>query len=98
MTTTHDRPGTAEAAAAAAPPSTSPATPPSMARTALTLGAFVALGPLTIDMYLPALPTVADDLMTTSCRGGMIDMIEASQYLDDFRARIGLPPARPHRP
>jgi DHA1 family bicyclomycin/chloramphenicol resistance-like MFS transporter len=37
-----------------------------MARTALTLGAFVALGPLTIDMYLPALPTVADDLLTTS--------------------------------
>ena len=39
---------------------------PGAARTALTLGAFVALGPLTIDMYLPALPAIADDLLTTS--------------------------------
>jgi DHA1 family bicyclomycin/chloramphenicol resistance-like MFS transporter len=38
----------------------------SRARLALTLGAFVALGPLTIDMYLPALPTVATDLGTTA--------------------------------
>lgn len=37
-----------------------------MARLALTLGAFVALGPLTIDMYLPALPTITDELATTS--------------------------------
>jgi DHA1 family bicyclomycin/chloramphenicol resistance-like MFS transporter len=37
-----------------------------MTRTALTLGAFVALGPLTVDLYLPALPTVAADLGTTS--------------------------------
>ena len=72
MTTTHDRPeataapaGNGPAAAPAEAPAEAPA-PPSMARTALTLGAFVALGPLTIDMYLPALPTVADDLMTTS--------------------------------
>jgi DHA1 family bicyclomycin/chloramphenicol resistance-like MFS transporter len=36
------------------------------ARLALLLGAFVALGPLTIDMYLPALPTITDDLATTS--------------------------------
>jgi DHA1 family bicyclomycin/chloramphenicol resistance-like MFS transporter len=36
-----------------------------MTRTALTLGAFVALGPLTVDMYLPALPAVTRDLMTT---------------------------------
>jgi DHA1 family bicyclomycin/chloramphenicol resistance-like MFS transporter len=56
VTTTHDRPTVAATAAS----------PPGMARTALTLGAFCALGPLTIDMYLPALPTVADDLMTTS--------------------------------
>ena len=28
--------------------------------------AFVALGPLTIDLYLPALPTITDDLQTTS--------------------------------
>jgi len=37
-----------------------------MARLALTLGAFVALGPLTIDMYLPALPTIRDELGTSS--------------------------------
>jgi DHA1 family bicyclomycin/chloramphenicol resistance-like MFS transporter len=30
------------------------------------LGAFIALGPLTIDMYLPALPTITDELLTTS--------------------------------
>lgn len=32
----------------------------------LVLGALVALGPLTIDMYLPALPTIGDDLSVTS--------------------------------
>ena len=37
-----------------------------MARLALVLGAFVALGPLTIDMYLPALPAIRDELGTTS--------------------------------
>jgi DHA1 family bicyclomycin/chloramphenicol resistance-like MFS transporter len=40
--------------------------PPGAARTALTLGAFVAIGPLTIDMYLPALPTITRDLGTTA--------------------------------
>lgn len=45
-------------------PSTGDA-PPSMARTALVLGVFVAIGPLTIDMYLPALPTIATELQTT---------------------------------
>lgn len=39
---------------------------PNMARLALMLGAFVALGPLTIDMYLPALPTIRQQLGTTS--------------------------------
>src|SRR3954452_5112549 len=39
---------------------------PRTARLALTLGAFVALGPLTIDMYLPALPTITTQLETTS--------------------------------
>ena len=43
-----------------------PAAAPSMARLALMLGAFVALGPLTIDMYLPALPTIRQQLGTTS--------------------------------
>jgi DHA1 family bicyclomycin/chloramphenicol resistance-like MFS transporter len=37
-----------------------------MGRLALMLGAFVALGPLTIDMYLPALPTIRQQLGTTS--------------------------------
>lgn len=32
----------------------------------LVLGSLIALGPLTIDMYLPALPAITDDLMTTS--------------------------------
>jgi DHA1 family bicyclomycin/chloramphenicol resistance-like MFS transporter len=35
-------------------------------RLVLVLGALIALGPLTIDMYLPALPTIVDDLQTTS--------------------------------
>jgi DHA1 family bicyclomycin/chloramphenicol resistance-like MFS transporter len=32
----------------------------------VVLGALVALGPLTIDMYLPALPKIADDLSVSS--------------------------------
>ncbi|ULL18603.1 MFS transporter [Paenibacillus sp. H1-7] len=32
---------------------------------ALILGALASFGPLSIDMYLPALPTLADDLQTT---------------------------------
>lgn len=32
----------------------------------LVLGALIALGPLTIDMYLPALPSITGDLQTTS--------------------------------
>ncbi|MHA6796979.1 multidrug effflux MFS transporter [Pseudonocardia bannensis] len=35
-------------------------------RLALLLGAIIALGPLTIDMYLPALPSITADLLTTS--------------------------------
>jgi MFS transporter, DHA1 family, multidrug resistance protein len=51
-------------------PDASPAAPPtparqSTARLALLLGAFVAIGPLTIDMYLPALPTIRQELATT---------------------------------
>ncbi len=57
MTTIQDRPTTAP------PPTTGR---PGTARTALTLGAFVALGPLTVDMYLPALPAIADDLRTSA--------------------------------
>lgn len=54
---------------APAPPTAVVAGPqrrPPMARLALTLGAFVALGPLTIDMYLPALPTIREELATSS--------------------------------
>jgi DHA1 family bicyclomycin/chloramphenicol resistance-like MFS transporter len=67
MTATQDR-----ATRSAVPSSTALSLPgpgigkPRTARTALTLGAFVALGPLTIDMYLPALPTIATELETTS--------------------------------
>ena len=41
-------------------------TPPSRVRMIAVLGALVALGPLTIDMYLPALPKIADDLSVSS--------------------------------
>ncbi len=34
-------------------------------RLVLVLGALIALGPLTIDMYLPALPAITADLLTT---------------------------------
>jgi DHA1 family bicyclomycin/chloramphenicol resistance-like MFS transporter len=34
-------------------------------RLVLVLGALIALGPLTIDLYLPALPTITDELLTT---------------------------------
>jgi len=69
MTATQDR-TTRSAAATASPTGVSLPDPriekPRTARTALTLGAFVALGPLTIDMYLPALPTITTELETTS--------------------------------
>src|SRR5215475_7078021 len=39
---------------------------PSRLRMVMVLGAVVALGPLTIDMYLPALPKIADDLSISS--------------------------------
>jgi MFS transporter, DHA1 family, multidrug resistance protein len=40
--------------------------PPSRVRMIAVLGTLVALGPLTIDMYLPALPKIADDLSVSS--------------------------------
>lgn len=39
---------------------------PDRARMIVVLGALVALGPLTIDMYLPALPKIAADLSVSS--------------------------------
>lgn len=38
----------------------------SRTRMILVLGALIALGPLTIDMYLPALPRIADELSVSS--------------------------------
>ena len=35
-------------------------------RLVLVLGFLIAIGPLTIDLYLPALPTITDDLQTTT--------------------------------
>lgn len=35
-------------------------------RLIVVLGSLIALGPLTIDLYLPALPTITTELMTTS--------------------------------
>jgi MFS transporter, DHA1 family, multidrug resistance protein len=39
---------------------------PGRVRMIMVLGAMVALGPLTIDMYLPALPKIADELSVSS--------------------------------
>jgi MFS transporter, DHA1 family, multidrug resistance protein len=39
---------------------------PGRVRMIVVLGAMVALGPLTIDMYLPALPKIADELSVSS--------------------------------
>jgi MFS transporter, DHA1 family, multidrug resistance protein len=47
-------------------PQAAPDTRGKRLRLVLVLGAFIALGPLTIDMYLPALPTITDELLTTS--------------------------------
>lgn len=41
-------------------------TQPSYARLALILGTLAAFGPLSIDTYLPALPTIAEDFATTT--------------------------------
>merc|ERR1711969_197287 len=51
---------------AAHPPQHVVAGPPSRTRMIIVLGLLVALGPLTIDMYLPALPKIADELSLSS--------------------------------
>ncbi|WP_052048028.1 MULTISPECIES: multidrug effflux MFS transporter [Nocardiaceae] len=58
----------AETAVAEAPATNTSPEPTSRERlrVILVLGALIALGPLTIDMYLPALPAIADDLNTSS--------------------------------
>ncbi len=45
---------------------TEPMAQPSRTRMIVVLGLLVALGPLTIDMYLPALPKIADELSLSS--------------------------------
>jgi DHA1 family bicyclomycin/chloramphenicol resistance-like MFS transporter len=45
---------------------TQPVTTGQRARLVLALGSLVALGPLTIDLYLPALPAIATDLTASS--------------------------------
>ena len=52
--------------AAHPPRSDSAAQPPGRTRMIIVLGLLVALGPLTIDMYLPALPKIADELSLSS--------------------------------
>ncbi|WP_408632235.1 MFS transporter [Mycolicibacterium hassiacum] len=57
---------TSSVATSAAVPITTPAAAPSRIRMIVVLGLMVALGPLTIDMYLPALPNIGDDLGVSS--------------------------------
>lgn len=49
-------------ATAVAPAATEPVAPTRPWRVVLLLGSLIALGPLSIDLYLPALPELADDL------------------------------------
>src|SRR5690606_40398685 len=42
--------------------------PPRIARYALVLGGLTAFGPLSVDMYLPALPAMADDLHSSDAQ------------------------------
>ena len=49
-------------ATATAPEHTEPVAPTRPWRVVLLLGSLIALGPLSIDLYLPALPALADDL------------------------------------
>ncbi|GLY26138.1 multidrug effflux MFS transporter [Micromonospora sp. NBRC 101691] len=54
---------------AVTPPAPTPGelmSPGQRLRLVLVLGSLIAIGPLTIDMYLPALPAIVDDLSTTS--------------------------------
>ncbi len=46
--------------------STEPLTQPSRTRMILVLGAMIALGPLTLDLYLPALPTITQEMGVSS--------------------------------
>ena len=46
--------------------STAPLANPSNSRTLLVLYLLAALGPFTVDLYLPALPALQDDLTATT--------------------------------
>ncbi|WP_421723856.1 multidrug effflux MFS transporter [Bauldia sp.] len=48
---------------------------PSFLRSAIVLGLLAAAGPFAIDMYLPALPSIADDLSTTTAATQMTLMV-----------------------
>jgi DHA1 family bicyclomycin/chloramphenicol resistance-like MFS transporter len=49
-----------------AAPAVGPAAPPNLTRLVIVLGLLIALGPLTIDTYLPALPSISTDLLASS--------------------------------
>jgi len=66
MTTIEDRAVSAAPSDALQPEPAAPVEHQGAGRLALILGAFIALGPLTIDMYLPSLPTITRQLGTTS--------------------------------
>lgn len=61
----------------------------------LILGASIALGPLTIDMYLPALPEITDDLMTTSATvqltltGTLLGLALGQLFIGPLSDRLG---------
>lgn len=50
-------------------PATDTATRPSYLRALLSLGALMAITPITIDMYLPGLPSLVNDLNATTAQG-----------------------------
>jgi DHA1 family bicyclomycin/chloramphenicol resistance-like MFS transporter len=60
-------PGSTSTSTAPAPPTRStPARPPSTVRLVVVLGAVNAIGPLSVDMYLPAFPDIARGLSTSA--------------------------------
>jgi MFS transporter, DHA1 family, multidrug resistance protein len=69
MTITDDGTATAGTHATDSPPAEPPKAGRSgELRTVLVLGSMIAIGPLTIDMYLPALPAIGDSLGATAAQ------------------------------
>ena len=64
------------------------------ARFVLTLGALIAIGPLTIDTYLPAFPSITTDLETTSAAvqltltGTLVGLALGQLLIDPISASI----------